>query len=655
MIGAAILLVLAAGGDQAASGAAKPSLQAQFDAASAAVTEGKCEEAIEAFGRLAALPAVQKSATVSAMLKVRRGICLARLGREAEADLRGGLAVIDANPDFRTDAAQAHLALGRIAYRYYDYPAAKAEFLTALGKLDPAEKFEPLLWLTRVTMFDPGNEALGYADQALALAAAAPQADKHILGDMHTLHARVLLNHGEFAKAYAELKTALKEQGGLGLKVDMGDVITRSDLALAALLNKEEEAARQYLAYTGAGRMKTPFAKAASMDLPPCGGADGLQPDDVAVVEFGIGDDGAVAYATPIYASRNGPVALGFARAVADWSWKPEEALQVPMLFRAVTRVELRCTTAIDRPSITTLLRRDLDAWMASERIEPFAAEGLTDAQQVGPAKAELARRRAAGGGKALLPLLVALGNNPVLPGQERSAYMAEAANVAAAARAPVSGWTSLALDSQINTASATEWGRKREEIRSFQRSLLARPEVAGDGRASAALRVLISEPAFHAPAPDDATLLLQQAANDKRLAAGDSLRQAALVRLAALQAKAGDLAAARASYQLTGLDAQQCALVDAKPAMRSSGASGADFPMDALRWGFGGWVKTEFDVGANGKTSAQRAVIAYPPFVFRDAALGVARDMVFEQSYRPAGGAGCGGAQQGITFRAPS
>lgn len=66
--------------------------------------------------------------------------------------------------------------------------------------------------------------------------------------------------------------------------------------------------------------------------------------------------------------------------------------------------------------------------------------------------------------------------------------------------------------------------------------------------------------------------------------------------------------------------------------------------------WGFEGWVKFETDVGADGRTLNQRAVIAYPPFVFRESALKIARTMRFNKTYRPSGDAACS-AFQG-TFR---
>ena len=66
---------------------------------------------------------------------------------------------------------------------------------------------------------------------------------------------------------------------------------------------------------------------------------------------------------------------------------------------------------------------------------------------------------------------------------------------------------------------------------------------------------------------------------------------------------------------------------------------------------GFEGWVRIEYDIKADGNTAAQRAIVAYPPFVFREAATGIAKGLVYTQSFRPDGSAGCGGQQENVRF----
>lgn len=62
---------------------------------------------------------------------------------------------------------------------------------------------------------------------------------------------------------------------------------------------------------------------------------------------------------------------------------------------------------------------------------------------------------------------------------------------------------------------------------------------------------------------------------------------------------------------------------------------------------GFEGWTRVEFDVDSAGRTRQQRALISYPPFVFSDAASAMAKDFVYESSYRPGGDTACAGARR--------
>lgn len=639
-----MLFVLAAAVIAAAAPAAPTTMQGMFDAASAAAENGHCTDAVRDFDIIAARPGVRRNPAVTATIAVRKGKCLVTLGRldDAETALRDGLAGLPADGVYRNDLAVAHMALGRIAYLRFDYAGAKREFLAARDLLPPDERFEVLIDLVRATMFDDDDEALSDANAALALAAA-PGTSPSLLADVRTLHARVLLNHGEPAKAYAELKQALAAEGGLTLKVNAAKIITRSDLALAALLTKDFDGAREYLAYTGAGHAETPFAHAASMQPPPC--EEGLMPDDSAIVEFGINDDGSVGYATPVYVSRLGAPALAFARAVAGWSWRPEAAAKLGPLFRAVTRVELRCSTASASPGILDTLRSGVGRWLTSRGVAQFDTTG-SDMAIVARARAAVAK--AGPSDIAAIRPLMAIERSDVLAADVRRAAAVKARDIAVAERAPVPVRTYFEIRSIDDLARDDASARKRAALR----ALLADPTLAADAPSRSVLRLAITEQNYRTAAPPDAAALLTAVADDPDLPAGDPLRANARLRLASLQARAGNLDAARASYALSGVSAQQCALVDAKPALRSANVSDHEFPNEALRWGFEGWVELEFDVTADGHTDRQRAIIAYPPQVFRDAAIGTAKNFRYQQSFRPNGIAGCGGAQQVVNFK---
>ncbi|MGK3871062.1 hypothetical protein ABI004_14930, partial [Enterococcus faecium] len=76
-------------------------------------------------------------------------------------------------------------------------------------------------------------------------------------------------------------------------RIDVRDVSVRSDAAIAYLLGGNETEARRYVAMTGAGATSIGLIDPGVAMVPPdCGGEAGLKPDDMAVVEFSIADDG---------------------------------------------------------------------------------------------------------------------------------------------------------------------------------------------------------------------------------------------------------------------------------------------------------------------------------------------------------------------------
>ncbi len=186
--------------------------------------------------------------------------------------------------------------------------------------------------------------------------------------------------------------------GGLTTRVDLRDVSARSDTAIAALLAGDPESARKYMAYTGAGRLpKGSFDPAVQMKAPACGGEGGLKPADMAVIEFSIGDDGTVTSSTPIYAAGGGPVALEFARAALGWSWTPEQVKTLPRFYRYNIRLEMRCSTEFQRPSIGDFMRASLENWMLEKHLVVPAKDDASDALALPRQRAALAAAEAKG------------------------------------------------------------------------------------------------------------------------------------------------------------------------------------------------------------------------------------------------------------------
>lgn len=416
-----IILTLAAAVPQATPAAAPRTLQARFDAANTATVERRCADAIALYDGVERAPAIVRNRLAVATIAVRKGGCLMRLGRgaEGEAAIRAGLPMLEgAAAEFADDIRDARLLLARAAQGRFDYDATIVEAEKSLAAATGPGRLLPLLTLSAVTMFDGDARALRYAEEARAILTAQPAPSPKDVAAVQTQYARVLLNQGRFAEAYAMLKDSLAKQGGLKSFVNLADVATRSDLAIAALLTGDKDAARRYLAYTGAGRIsQAPFGRATAMTAPSCDPAIGLKPSDVAVVEFSLGQDGQVLTASPVYVTGTRAAALAFARAVRDWSWTADEAKAIPPFYRALTRVEVRCSTAADVPDLARPLNEAAAAWLAAG--DASTDNGTSWAAAAPAQRAALAN--AAPGSRAELAALTTLASNPSLALEERT------------------------------------------------------------------------------------------------------------------------------------------------------------------------------------------------------------------------------------------
>ena len=623
--------------------------QQQFDAGSAALDAGEWDRAL---GIYDALEKRLKPSPSLGLVRLRKGEALVALARmeEAAASIRLGLQHVDEkNASHHEDLARANFVLGKVSENALDYVGALAHYRAAerLSNLD-AWRLKGIAAQVRTEAFFDAPAAVAHADRAMALATEM-KADERTIGGLEILKGRALLNAGRFKEAETILLSAVKRNGGLTRKVDAADLASRSDLAIASLLGGDDEAGRRYMAYTGAGQLPDAFTMGAEM-VPPSCAEHGLSPEDVAVVEFGVGSDGAVSSAFPIYASRQGESALAFARAVSRWSWTPEQVTKIPPLFRAMTRIEMRCSTADERPSITQLLQGDFDSWVTAQGLGAME-ESRSDAVALPLEQAELARREAAHGPSdaRLLPPLLALADNLLTPVDQRPALYGRALDIARRAEAPGTVIALLSAWQRTGEAQAKgDWDTPD------QSPLLNDPAVARDPRARAAVLLMQSDALLSRKKRTSARPLLEQVKAIPGLDRLDPFRVGALIRLAGIDAAEGELASARAAYEETGLSEQQCALVDVQPVRTRSGGSANDFPNDALRWGFEGWAVPEFDVTAKGESVNVRTTIAYPPFIFGPASEKIVDRFRYSQSYRPEGSLGCGGLRQSIGFRVP-
>jgi hypothetical protein len=653
-----LILTAAATIAQAPSGS---STQAAFDAATKAWEEGRCAEAVPAFDRLANGPAAKRNATLAAAIAVRRALCLATMGRfeEAETGIRAGVETLAGQGEgFATEVQGAYRQLAQLAYLRLDYGAGIAAANRSLSYAKGADRIPSLTLLATLTRFDGDGAAIRAATEALQLTKARTDATKADIAAAQVSAARALLAAGRIDEADALLKSALANNGGLTTRTSLADVATRYDLAQVALLKKRLDDARLYLAYTGAGRQSdAPFARATSIEVPSCDEVPGMTPDSYAVVELALADDGSVARAEPIYAQGGREVALAFARAVRGWSWTPEAAQAIPAFYRMITRVELRCTNSAARTGLNLPLAAATAAWL-EERGVSSPIEGERDADLIAGWRAA-----AAGNDAAALAANLQLADSSLGLAAERTAAAARAVAVATALGAPQVVRTQAALavveregEAARAGANGDDWRRTVARRDAALRALLARPEVAAEPIGAATLRLRIADlpRRDRKRQPGDAAALLAAVAEAKDLPDGHPLKVHALLSQANIAAGGGDLAAAAAAFARTGLSEQQCALIGPTPTVASSGASASLYPTELVRMGFEGWARIEFDIAADGRTAAQRTVIAYPPFLFGDAAKAMLGRTRYVRSYRPEASVACAANQQSFRFVLP-
>ncbi|MBX9858243.1 MAG: hypothetical protein K2Y20_01455 [Sphingomonas sp.] len=646
-------VALATGGSMAMAQVVPPPVVAKtamttqqtFEAATELTTKGEWAEALAAWEALERRP--RMTARAVAIIRVRKGYVLSRLGQDDAAAevLRLGLAALPASDaTLADDRFLGERERGLIAYRALDYATA-ADALTKAGEsaTDNGDRLTALTSLTTVqTFLDPAAAEVSLAKlKALAATMTLTPSDQ---GNILVTETELLLNQGRFRDAAKTGRAAVNAYGGLSAsKIQLDDAVARSDAAIAMLLAGEDEDARKFLAYSGAGHSTKEFARGLEMPVPLCGAEDGLKPDDVAVVEFNINEDGTISSTRPVYAVGGGAAGLAFARAARDWSFDSKSLKTLPAFFRNKARVEVRCSTAFPRPSLNGLIDSALVRWL-DERGSP-AVDKVATAVAWRRDLARLAQLEQQGvaSGAPLIAVLASLAANPLAPREDANLYATRAQALLDDRAPPLAR---LSIDLRVLATSGTE--RRRAGVyQAGVRALLAKPVYRDDPQARAVIRLLLAD-GLGRRQITEAKTLLDPVAQDAQLPATDAFKIGALIRLASLNAREGKAEEARKAFERSGLDGEQCALADAAPKLVSIGGV---FPQEAERWGFEGWTTSEVDVGADGSVPVARPIISYPPFVFTKAGVETVKGARYTKSYRPSGGIGCRARPMSVKF----
>ena len=642
----------------------QPTVQQAFDEATALSAAGKWAEALVAYRALEPRVGTLRS---KAIVQLRQAKSLVQLGRSVEARpmLVAALKALPEGDDsLREDRLDALFTIGALDSVALDYASAYSNYGLALRLAsDDGNKGAALIGLIQTGTYVDPEGTLAHVEAVQALLATA-KLDGRSRALIEVPVAQYFLNVGRFKEAKDVASRAVSHLGGLMTeKMDLMDAAARSDVALAALKLGDNDTAREFLARSGIGVSKQGFNGAAAMQPPLCGGEAGLRPEDMAIVEFWVGDDGTVIRAAPVYASRPGEVGLAFARAVQDWWWKPEDLKLLPAFFRYNVRVELRCSSAFPRPPVTAEVDQGLAEWLEEKHVVSPLKHTDSDVRRLPGERAALAAADAKGEGSALstVPLLFALLSNTVVPRDERARFAERAVAILDANQAPPIArlgadlylWSVRAPSKRSDPRAP---GKQNDIGWSYVQELqagLETPRYASDPLARAALRLILADILAWRDAAATAPLL-RAIAEDSALEDGHPLKVGALIRLASLEKKAGNMIEARAAFDRTGLTGEQCAMLDAPPRMTATGVDRNSFPQEAQRWGFEGWVSTQFDIDARGETHGQRAIVAYPPFVFTDSATGLVTKTRFAATYRPGDTLGCGSFTQRVSYDLP-
>ena len=94
---------------------------------------------------------------------------------------------------------------------------------------------------------------------------------------------------------------------------------------------------------------------------------------------------------------------------------------------------------------------------------------------------------------------------------------------------------------------------------------------------------------------------------------------------------------------------------MNVEPVPTNLGVVAGDFPSEAQRWNFEGFARAAFDISSDGHVVNARTVLAYPPFIFDEAAEKAVSRFRFLPPNLAGAPASCAGQTLNINFRLPN
>jgi hypothetical protein len=590
-----------------------------YDQAQAAFDAGDWATAIAGFTQVAGPASNLAPSHAQAIMHARLAQAYTMTDNNSAARASAELATRAlTDPADATDAALAWSTLGGVYLFDLDMNAAIAAYqhVIASAAVGVALKNNASVGTAIAAMVTDPPRAANALDTVLNdskyIAALAPMARAQI----EDLRGRAELNRGQPQLAMHWFDAAIAHSGGVtGTMVNLVQIGIRGDTAIAYYLLGRQDQLHNFLAHTGAGHLdNSDWIRHAHFDVPVCT-ADTMRPEDTAVVQFSLDAEGNVIRAEPIYASRPGATGVAFARAIGTWHSNPQDIEKLRPFWRNNIRVQIRCLNRPPVADISEQVGRSADPWLDQINAAHFRNEGLlgkatfqVNAGDVTGIAAMLKQtRELASEGKS----------DPVLDAQLDAALAAYSAP--ADVRALVLWFRSFPpKDSTVSRRKFAE-GQADRLLALITPFVAAWPNSYGASWLQLEYAIArekggqfeMARPALEAVLAASATAVPRD----------DVLRTVAALHLAMLDRQAGDAAGAAAHIAASGLTSEQCALVDVEPVMTKAAVSGSDFPLEALEWGFDGYVRYAFDIDPDGLVRNSRTVLAYPPFLFNTAA----------------------------------
>lgn len=436
------------------------------------------------------------------------------------------------------------------AERLGEFDTARAAWaaVAADPKSGPTERDEALLAAVRLGVTQDAAAARA------ALAAVQPALRQSV--GVRMLEARLLLMEGKRSEAVALLSGEMAAAMRLG-RVPATQLMV--ELSVAASIAGDHAFADQM---AGWGQPGLPSGQL-RLAIPRCAPEDGLLADDRAVVDIGMDLLGQINRATPVWASRAGPMAERLAARALDGVGNPASMdLQSGTPLRLL--VQLSC---------------------APHDIVPNRALG-------GAAFVELGSDGIPRPNAAVRKLILA--TRQLSPEQALSQLED----------------TALPADLHVLMLSllAADMGERPDSCGAVER-------VAGaEGRLTFNSGIMLAVALEGCKSPEAAARQLQKLVDDEKLPAAD--RRAAAGRAAALTRDPA-LRARMAAAAL--LPPDSCLLLDDQQ-LKGLVVGEEDFPQGLRKQSVDGHVKVTFDRSANGETSALRSLLGQPPLLFDEA-----------------------------------